>query len=176
MEAQGGLQDGARSRPFYVTPGFSRLTLQILGCRSVHKTHQSGSLSPPRWEAVWGAATATRRRQGAGEMIGQQRRYQQLWMWIVCLGVLGMTLMGCGTSSAPTEHSQSTTIRVVFPNQQASLSDQDLPDTTTTSDRLPARVMRQAGSLARFLEVREAQAQALPSDIAALILRVTDAS
>src|SRR5215831_3756071 len=110
-------------------------------------------------------------------MVHQHRRHQRLWMWVVCLGVLGMTLVGCGTSSPPTDHSQSTTIRVVFPTQQAGVWGQDLLDATTTSSAsLPARVLRQAGSLTRFLEAREASAQVLPSSIAALMLRVTDAS
>src|SRR5947209_2120023 len=109
-------------------------------------------------------------------MARQQRRHQWPWVWVLCLGVLGVTLAGCDSSSSTSENSQSTTIRVVF-SQEARLWDQDLPEATTASpNSLPARVMRQAGSLARVLEVREAQAQAFPSSIAALILHVTDAA
>ena len=50
-------------------------------------------------------------------MTRQQRRQQWSWVWVVCLGFLGVTLAGCDSSSSTSENSQSTTIRVIFPQE-----------------------------------------------------------
>ena len=43
-------------------------------------------------------------------MIRQQRRYQWPWMWVLCLGVLGMTLVGCGDSSPTSDTTGTPTV------------------------------------------------------------------
>jgi hypothetical protein len=43
-------------------------------------------------------------------MVRQQRRYQWPWMWVLCLGVLGMTLVGCGDSSPTSDTTGTPTV------------------------------------------------------------------
>jgi hypothetical protein len=93
---------------------------------------------------------------------------------LVLLAISLLTLSGCSGSSSSQSDSSGTTVRVVFPNQAAALWNHLLPGTGGVEDaRSKAMFDNIFADLGRLFEVAPAYAQAVPANVARLVLTVT---
>jgi hypothetical protein len=108
------------------------------------------------------------------EMARQSMRTRLPVGCLVLFAVTMLSLSGCGGSSSPQSDLTGTTIRVVFPNQGAALSNGELPGTDgIQGDRSKTTFVNILSDLVHFYEVTPAYAQAVPPNVAKLTLTVT---